>query len=161
MVPPSSVTTNLVDPSTEPDVEKFFAEGRYDREIRENFTWNGGVSWDRNRDAGILSRTIVFGGVGNRWWDREDFRFYTTYGLSYTDRDEENIVFDTICEVRERHDSAMHGKFDCPSDNCVRWKHGDVQANGRKLRSANSACLLGHRAPIDQPARPRYKLGRC
>ena len=55
----------------------------------------------------------------------------------------------------------MYGKFDCPNDNCVRWKHGDVQANGRKLRSANSACLFGHRAPIDQPARPRYKLGRC
>ena len=36
-----------------------------------------------------------------------------------------------------------------------------MQANGRKLRSANSACLFGHRAPIDQPAHPRYKLGRC
>jgi hypothetical protein len=31
----------------------------------------------------------VFGGLGNVWREREDLVFRTTYGLSYTDREEE------------------------------------------------------------------------
>lgn len=86
---PPPVTTSLVEPTSEPDVEQYFIEGRYDAKITERLTWNVGASWDRNRDAGILSRTIVFGGLGNIWWDRDDLAFNTSYGLSYTDRRDE------------------------------------------------------------------------
>ena len=87
--PPPPVTWTVVDPATEPDVEKYFMELRFDRKFTEKFTWNAGGSWDRNRDAGILNRTIAFGGIGNIWWDREKHHFNTSYGLSYTDREED------------------------------------------------------------------------
>ena len=85
---PSDFTTSLVEPNLEPDVEQYFAEGRFERNISERFFWHGGGSWDRNNDAGILNRYIVFAGVGNIWSDREDLRFSTAYGVSYTDREE-------------------------------------------------------------------------
>lgn len=72
------------------DVENYFVENRYDRDITERFFWNAGLTWDRNKDAGIESRWIGFAGVGNIWWDREDLRFNTSYGLSYTSREEED-----------------------------------------------------------------------
>ena len=83
---PPPVTSTIVEPDTEPDVEQYSAEGRYDAQITERLTWNVGASWDRNLDAGIESRTTLFGGLGNIWWDREDLKFNTSYGLSYTDR---------------------------------------------------------------------------
>jgi putative salt-induced outer membrane protein YdiY len=52
-------------------------------------TWNAGASWDRNEDAGIISRTIVFAGLGRVVRDREDLKFRVTYGLSWTDRVED------------------------------------------------------------------------
>jgi hypothetical protein len=86
--PPASST--LVKPRAEPDVENYFAEGRYDRTIKKELNWHVGMSWDRNMDAGILSRFIVFGGLGNSWWDRDDLKFQTSYGLAWTDREEES-----------------------------------------------------------------------
>jgi hypothetical protein len=80
----------LVEPSVEPDVEKIFVESLYAREITERFFWSAGASWDRNEDAGILNRYIGFGTVGNRWFQRDDLAWSTSYGLSYTDRHEEN-----------------------------------------------------------------------
>lgn len=72
------------------DVETYLVENRYDRSITERFFWHAGLTWDRNKDAGILSRWIGFAGVGNVWWDREDLIFNTSYGLSYTLREEED-----------------------------------------------------------------------
>jgi len=86
---PASFPTRAVRPGAEPDVERYFLEGRYEGNLPKNVTWNAGASWDRNEDAGILNRYIAFGGVGHTWVDREDLAFRTTYGLSYTDREEE------------------------------------------------------------------------
>ena len=72
------------------DVENYYVENRYDRSIAERLFWNVGLTWDRNKDAGILSRWIAFAGIGNIWWDRDDLKFNTTYGLSYTSREEED-----------------------------------------------------------------------
>jgi putative salt-induced outer membrane protein YdiY len=95
---PTDPPTTLVDPGSEPDVEKYFAETRFERSIsgqdvkrfKRGFKWNVGATWDRDVDAGILSRTVLFSGVGHDWWDRDDFKFNTAYSLSYTQRDEEN-----------------------------------------------------------------------
>ncbi|HEU5181901.1 MAG TPA: DUF481 domain-containing protein [Candidatus Polarisedimenticolia bacterium] len=89
---PTGFTKKAVRPDAEPDVSRFFAEGRYEGNLPKKATWNAGASWDRNDDAGILSRTIVFAGMGHVWRDRKDLEFRTSYGLSYTDRKEE--VFD-------------------------------------------------------------------
>ena len=86
---PAGAPTRAVHPAPEPDIERYFAEGRYDHNLSKKATWNAGASWDRNKDAGILNRYIVFSGLGNTWVDREDLAFRTSYGLSYTDREEE------------------------------------------------------------------------
>ncbi len=85
---PDQFETVVVRPPLDPDVEQYFVEGRYDRELGERFLWHAGASWDRNNDAGIRNRTIVFGGVGNTWADRESLALSTAYGFSYTAREE-------------------------------------------------------------------------
>jgi putative salt-induced outer membrane protein YdiY len=95
---PTDFTTHEVRPGAEPDVARYFAEGRYEGNLSKEArwyagatgaTWNAGASWDRNEDAGILSRTIVFGGLGHAWRDRDDLKFRTTYGFSWTNRIED------------------------------------------------------------------------
>jgi hypothetical protein len=81
--------TTVIEPGLEPDVERYFAEGRYDQDITKRLRWHAGGSWDRNEDAGILNRYIAFGGLGHVWRGEEDFHLSTTYGLSYTDREED------------------------------------------------------------------------
>lgn len=85
---PEQFDTVVVQPPLDPDVEQYFVEGRYDRELGERFLWHAGAGWDRNRDAGIRNRSIVFGGVGNTWADRESLSLSTAYGFSYTNRQE-------------------------------------------------------------------------
>lgn len=86
--PPSPFETVTVEPGTTPDVEKYFVETRFDRAIKKKLHWHAGGSWDRDEDAGIINRYIWFAGVGNTWWDRDDLKFKTSYGFSYTDREE-------------------------------------------------------------------------
>jgi putative salt-induced outer membrane protein YdiY len=86
---PTNFTKKTVRPDPEPDVSRFFAEGRYEGNLPKKATWNAGASWDRNDDAGILSRTIVFAGLGHVFKDRKDLEFRASYGLSYTDREED------------------------------------------------------------------------
>ncbi len=80
--------TVMIEPDLEPDVEQYFVEGRFDRDITEHVFWNVGSSWDRNNEAGILNRVTVFGGLGNSWLDTDDIALSTSYGVSYTDREE-------------------------------------------------------------------------
>ncbi len=80
--------TVMVEPDLEPDVEQYFIEGRFDRDITEHVFWNVGSSWDRNNEAGILNRFTVFGGFGNSWLDTDETALSTSYGVSYTDREE-------------------------------------------------------------------------
>jgi hypothetical protein len=82
-------TTTLVVPTSEPDVEKYFIEGKYTRNLSGKKNWNAGASWDRNEDSGILNRYIVFGGAGTDWKDGEKLNLHTGYGVSYTDREED------------------------------------------------------------------------
>jgi putative salt-induced outer membrane protein YdiY len=86
---PTNFSTNAVYPGTEPDVTRDFVEGRYDHKISKEFTWNAGASWDRNLEAGIVSRSIVFAGVGDVWQNRDSLKFRSSYGLSYTNRVED------------------------------------------------------------------------
>ena len=85
---PEAENTTLVRPNPEPDVENYLVSGRYDRDISKRLFWNAGGGWDRNSDAGLLNRYVVFGGLGNIWRDSETVHFSTTYAVSYTDREE-------------------------------------------------------------------------
>ena len=70
--PAGPFDTTTIEPGTEPDVEKYFFETRYDRQFTDRFYWHVGAGWDRNEDAGILDRYIGFAGLGNVWSDREE-----------------------------------------------------------------------------------------
>jgi hypothetical protein len=80
--------TYVVRPPVELDVEQFLVETAYAQDIHKKLFWNVGASWDRNEDAGIVSRYVGYGGIGNLWYNHDDLSFATSYGLSYTDRKE-------------------------------------------------------------------------
>ena len=86
---PPPADTITIEPESEPDVERYFLEGRYGRKIAKSREWNVGGSWDRNEDAGILNRYIVFAGLGNAWKKKEKLELSVAYGFSFTDREEE------------------------------------------------------------------------
>ena len=86
---PKNPSTSLVKPEPTVDVAKSLVRGAYERDITPRFFWNAGGSWDRNDDAGILNRYITHAGLGRRWADSERRRFSTSYGFSFTDREEE------------------------------------------------------------------------
>jgi putative salt-induced outer membrane protein YdiY len=64
--------------------EALFARVRYGRQFNGGFLFFGGVDWLRNTFAGIDSRLLIASGAGNVWVDRDDFRFKTDYGITYT-----------------------------------------------------------------------------
>lgn len=78
--------------TTTTTAENYYLNGRYDHDISEHMFWYAGAGWDRNRFAGIDKRYTVEGGVGNTWFDEEDHKFRTLYGVTYTDQ--EDIVPD-------------------------------------------------------------------
>jgi hypothetical protein len=86
---PANPPTSLIKPEPTLDVANSLVRGSYERNITPRFFWNAGGSWDRNDDAGILNRYITYAGVGHKWVDDERRRFATSYGVSYTDREEE------------------------------------------------------------------------
>lgn len=68
--------------------EQYFLRGRYDRVISDALFWYVGAGWERNQFAGFRGRSLAEAGVGHLWWDRDDSRFRTSYGLTYTQQDD-------------------------------------------------------------------------
>ena len=48
-----------------------------------------GAGWDRDSNAGIENRTVVYAGVDNPWRDDDHLRFKTDYAITYTRRIDE------------------------------------------------------------------------
>jgi hypothetical protein len=86
---PANPPTSLVKPEPTLDAANSLVRGGYERDITARVFWNAGGSWDRNDDAGIVNRYVTYAGVGHKWVEHEWRRFATSYGLSYTDRQEE------------------------------------------------------------------------
>lgn len=86
---PADPPTSVVTPDPTLDVANSLVRGSYERDITPRLFWNAGGSWDRNDDAGILNRYVTYAGVGHKWFDDERRRLTTSYGVSYTDREEE------------------------------------------------------------------------
>jgi hypothetical protein len=72
------------DTQTELTAEKYLARAKYDHNVTERVFVFGSGGWDRNEFAGIQNRYFGAGGLGNVWFDREDARWRTDYGLSAT-----------------------------------------------------------------------------
>ena len=86
---PRLLSPSLIRPEPELDAANYLVGRDYERKISAAWFWNAGASWYRDDDAGILNRYLVFGGVGNTWADNRRRRFVTSYGVSYTDREEQ------------------------------------------------------------------------
>ena len=71
------------------DTERYQVNGSYRRDVNEKLYWLAGAGWLRDRNTGIENMTMVFGGLGNTWWNRKDSHFLTDYAITYTDREEE------------------------------------------------------------------------
>ncbi len=89
---------------TELTAENYFARARYDRELSERVFWFAGLGWEQNEFAGIKSRTSAFGGVGHLWFDREDARFRTDYGLTFTDQEDVSGGSESFAGLRFSYD---------------------------------------------------------
>ena len=74
------------DLNRELDTERYYLNGNYQRNITNRFFWIGGAGWDKDTNAGIENRTVLFGGVGNNWKDTERTRFKTDYTITFTRR---------------------------------------------------------------------------
>lgn len=85
---PSNPATSLIKPDPTLDAANSLIRGTCERNISPKWFWHTGASWYRNDDAGILNRYILFSGLGNTWADNVRRRFVTSYGVSYTNREE-------------------------------------------------------------------------
>jgi putative salt-induced outer membrane protein YdiY len=64
----------------------YLLAGQYDRRISKNLAGQAGMSWDRNRFAGVDNRVSVTTGFGYGWVNRPRTQVKTAAGLTYTVR---------------------------------------------------------------------------
>lgn len=72
----------------EKTAENYRLRGRYDWKASNRVVFFIGADWLRNTFSGIDSRMLIATGAGNVWADRDDFRFKTDYGVTYTFQDD-------------------------------------------------------------------------
>ena len=66
--------------------ENYLLAGQYDRRIRDGIVAQAGLSWDRNRFAGVDDRVILTTGLGYNVVDKKRTQLKTSAGLTYTMR---------------------------------------------------------------------------
>ena len=76
----------IEDSTRELDNERYYVSGQFQRNISPRFFWMTGGGWDKDSNAGIQSRSVLFGGVGNTWVDKEQTTFKTDYAITFTRR---------------------------------------------------------------------------
>ncbi len=76
----------IEDATRELDNERYYVSGQFQRDISPRFFWMTGGGWDKDSNAGIENRVVLFGGVGNTWIDKEQTTFKTDYAITSTRR---------------------------------------------------------------------------
>jgi putative salt-induced outer membrane protein YdiY len=66
--------------------ENYLLAGQYDRKITNGLAGQVGLSWDRNRFAGVENRITLTTGLGYNVIDRKRTQLKTSAGLTYTRR---------------------------------------------------------------------------
>jgi putative salt-induced outer membrane protein YdiY len=66
--------------------ENYLLAGQYDRRISNKLAGQVGLSWDRNRFAGVDDRIIATTGLGYAWVEKTKTQVKTSAGLTYTVR---------------------------------------------------------------------------
>jgi len=64
--------------------ENYLLSGQYDRRISKKLLAQTGLSWDRNRFAGVDARVTVTGGLGYAWAEGQKTQVKTDLNLTYT-----------------------------------------------------------------------------
>jgi len=77
----------LEDAVTRKVAENYLLAGQYDRRISKCLLGQAGLSWDRNRFAGVDDRVTVTTGFGFNWVDKPRTQVKTSAGLTYTVRE--------------------------------------------------------------------------
>lgn len=72
--------------STRKTAENYLLSGQYDRRVSKKLTVQSGMSWDRNRFAGVNARVMIAGGLGYAWVEKPRTIAKTSAGLTYTVR---------------------------------------------------------------------------
>lgn len=76
----------IVTKTTRKVAESYLLAGQYDRRISKKLAGQAGLSWDRNRFAGIDDRTIMTAGLGFACIEKPRTQLKTSAGLTYTFR---------------------------------------------------------------------------
>lgn len=71
--------------TTETSAEAYSLDGKYRRNIREEFFWYAGAGWLQNRPTGIDSRIYGGGGIGYRFLKDDVQTLVGELGADYTD----------------------------------------------------------------------------
>jgi putative salt-induced outer membrane protein YdiY len=66
--------------------ENYLLSGQYERRVSNKLLAQAGLSWDRNRFAGVASRVIFTSGVGYAWAEGKKTQIKTDANLTYTMR---------------------------------------------------------------------------
>ena len=64
--------------------ENYLLAGQYDRRVSKKLAAQAGMSWDRNRFAGVDDRVILTMGFGYAWVEAKRTTIKTDAGLTYT-----------------------------------------------------------------------------
>jgi putative salt-induced outer membrane protein YdiY len=64
--------------------ENYLLAGQYDRRISKKLVGQAGLSWDRNRFAGVDDRAMFTTGFGYAWVEKPRTLIKTSAGLTYT-----------------------------------------------------------------------------
>ncbi len=76
----------IEDKVTRQVAENYVLGGQYDRHISKRLVGQAGLSWDRNRFAGVDDRVMVTTGFGYGWVEDPRTQIKTSGGLTYTVR---------------------------------------------------------------------------
>jgi putative salt-induced outer membrane protein YdiY len=74
----------LEDVVTRKVAENYLLSGQYDRSVSKRLRVQGGMSWDRNRFAGVDDRVMFAAGLGYVWVEKPRTVLKTSAGLTYT-----------------------------------------------------------------------------
>jgi putative salt-induced outer membrane protein YdiY len=64
--------------------ENYLLAGQYDRRISKKLSGQAGLSWDRNRFAGVDDRVMFSAGFGYAWVEKARTQVKTAGGVTYT-----------------------------------------------------------------------------
>lgn len=86
--------------------ENYLLRARYEHDFAGAWYWFGGAGWERNQFAGFDSRTSIVGGAGRTWFAKDDDKWRTDLGLTYTREESTFRVRRGPRLVRESEESA-------------------------------------------------------